>query len=114
QFGDIILRADRDGTTVRLKDVARIEMGASAYGFDTKFNGQPTGAFAVQLLPGANALNVAEAVRARMDDLSASFPQGVTWFSPYDSTTFVKISIKEVVQTLVEAIILVFLVMLVF
>ena len=114
QFGDIILRADRDGTTVRLKDVARIEMGASGYGFDTKFNGQPTGAFAVQLLPGANALNVAEAVRARMDDLAPSFPQGVTWFSPYDSTTFVKISIMEVVKTLLEAVVLVFLVMLVF
>ncbi|NLA67186.1 MAG: multidrug efflux RND transporter permease subunit [Gammaproteobacteria bacterium] len=114
QFGDIILRADADGSTVRLKDVARIEIGAQGYGFDTRFNGQPTGAFAVQLLPGANALTVAEAVSSRMDELQGSFPQGVEWFSPFDSTTFVTISIKEVVKSLMEAMVLVFLVMLVF
>ena len=114
QFGDIILRADADGSTVRLKDVARIEIGASGYGFDTRFNGVPTGAFAVQLLPGANALTVAEGVSSRMDELQGSFPQGVEWFSPFDSTTFVTISIKEVVKTLMEAMVLVFLVMLVF
>ncbi|MBJ6978462.1 multidrug efflux RND transporter permease subunit [Luteimonas sp. MC1895] len=114
QFGDIILRADADGSTVRLKDVARIDIGAQGYGFDTKFNGQPTGAFAIQLLPGANALTVAEAVTARMDELQGSFPQGVEWFSPFDSTTFVTISIKEVVKSLMEAMVLVFLVMLIF
>ncbi|MBJ7575153.1 multidrug efflux RND transporter permease subunit [Luteimonas sp. MC1828] len=114
QFGDIILRADDEGSTVRLKDVARIEVGAAGFGFDTRFNGQPTGAFAIQLLPGANALTVAEAVTARMDQLAPSFPQGVEWFSPFDSTTFVTISIQEVVKSLMEAMVLVFLVMLIF
>ena len=97
QFENVVLRANSDGTTVRLKDVARVEFGAQSYGTDTKYNGAPTGAFAVQLLPGANALNVAGAVRSKMDELAPSFPQGVEWFSPYDSTTFVNISIKEVI-----------------
>ena len=114
QFENIILRANADGSRVMLKDVARIAFGANNYGFDTQYNGKPTGAFAIQLLPGANALNVADAVRAKMEELQPSFPAGVTWFSPYDSTTFVKISIEEVVKTLVEAIVLVFLVMLIF
>jgi multidrug efflux pump len=114
QFENVVLRANSDGTTVRLKDVARVEFGAQSYGNDTRYNGAPTGAFAVQLLPGANALNVASAVRSKMDELAPSFPQGVEWFSPYDSTTFVNISIKEVIKSLVEAMILVFLVMLIF
>jgi multidrug efflux pump len=114
QFENVLLRANSDGTTVRLKDVARVQFGAQSYGNDTRYNGAPTGAFAVQLLPGANALNVASAVRSKMDELAPSFPQGVEWFSPYDSTTFVNISIKEVIKSLVEAMILVFLVMLIF
>ncbi|MEP6632987.1 MAG: efflux RND transporter permease subunit, partial [Luteimonas sp.] len=114
QFGDIILRANSDGTTVRLKDVARIERGASAYGFDLRWVGTPASGFAVQLSPGANALGVADAVKSRMKELQATFPQGVTWFSPYDSSAFVKVSIEEVVKTLGEAIVLVFLVMLIF
>ncbi len=114
QFENVVLRANSDGTTVRLKDVARVEFGAQSYGTDTKYNGAPTGAFAVQLLPGANALNVAGAVRSKMEELAPSFPQGVEWFSPYDSTTFVNISIKEVIKSLVEAMVLVFLVMLIF
>lgn len=114
QFGNIILRANSDGTTVRLRDVARVQLGSGSYGFDTKYNGKPTGAFAIQLAPGANALGVAEAVRKRMDEIAATFPEGVSWFSPYDSSTFVQISIKEVVKTLAEAVVLVFLVMLLF
>ncbi|BFI96566.1 MAG: multidrug efflux RND transporter permease subunit [Rhodanobacter sp.] len=114
EFANIILRANADGTVVRLGDVAKISFGPASYGFDTTWNGKPIAAFAIQLLPGANALDVATAVRAKMDELSPSFPQGVTWFSPYDSTTFVHISIDEVVHTLVEAIVLVFLVMLLF
>ncbi|MFT4247986.1 MAG: multidrug efflux RND transporter permease subunit [Pseudomonas sp.] len=114
EFENIILRADGNGASVRLKDVARVAIGATTYGMDVRYNGQPAGGFAIQLLPGANALNVAEAVRAKMDELQPSFPQGVAWFAPYDSTSFVKISIKEVVKTLVEAIVLVFLVMLLF
>ncbi len=114
EFENTILRANADGSVVRLKDVARVAIGASNYGFDTRYNGKPVAAFAIQLLPGANALDVANAVRAKMDDLAGSFPQGVSWFTPFDSTTFVNISIKEVIHTLVEAIVLVFLVMLIF
>lgn len=114
EFGNILLRANPDGSAVRLKDVAKIGIGAGAYGFETRWNGDPAAGFAVMLLPGANALNVASAVRAKMDELAPSFPPGVTWFVPYDTTDFVKISIEEVVKTLAEAIVLVFLVMLIF
>jgi len=114
QFGNIILRANSDGSAVRLHDVARIEKGASAYGFDLKWSGTPAAGFAVQLAPGANALGVAEAVRERMDELQTTFPQGVAWFAPYDSSTFVQVSIKEVMKTLAEAFVLVFLVILIF
>ncbi|TAL72931.1 MAG: multidrug efflux RND transporter permease subunit [Rhodanobacter sp.] len=114
EFRDIILRANPDGTTVKLGDVATVGFGPQTYGFDTTYNGKPIGAFAIMLLPGANALDVSTAVRAKMDELAASFPAGVTWFTPYDSTTFVNISIDEVVRTLIEAVILVFLVMLLF
>ncbi len=114
QFGNIILRANSDGTVVRLSDVARVSFGPQTYGLTSTWNGQPVGGLGVQLLPGANALDVATAVRAKMDELAKDFPQGVTWFAPYDTTPFVKVSINEVVHTLVEAIILVFLVMLIF
>jgi multidrug efflux pump len=114
QFEDIILRTDSNGTSVRLRDVGRVSFGPGSYGYDTKYNGKPTGAFAIQLLPGANALNVAAAVRAKMEELKPSFPQGVSWFTPYESTKFVQVSINEVIHTLVEAIVLVFLVMLLF
>ena len=75
EFENIILRANADGSRVLLKDIARVAFGANNYGFDTQYNGKPTGAFAIQLLPGANALNVAEAVRAKMDELQPSFPK---------------------------------------
>ncbi|WNL47750.1 efflux RND transporter permease subunit [Dyella sp. BiH032] len=114
QFGGIILRANSDGTVVRLSDVARVSFGPQTYGLVSTWNGQPVGGLGVQLLPGANALDVATAVRAKMDELARDFPQGVSWFAPYDTTPFVKVSINEVVHTLVEAIILVFLVMLIF
>ena len=114
EFRNVILRADPDGATVRLGDVARVEVGAQGYGFDAQFDGQPMGAVAIMLQPGANALGVAEAVTARMDELQSSFPPGVEWFTPFDSTTFVRISINEVVETLIEAMVLVFLVMLLF
>jgi multidrug efflux pump len=114
QFGNIILRTNNDGTAVRLRDVARIRMGATFYGFDSQWDGKPAAGFAVQLAPGANALGVAKAIRERMEELQPTFPQGVTWFSPYDSSTFVAVSIEEVVKTLFEAIVLVFLVMLIF
>src|SRR5690606_10756202 len=113
-FENVILRANTDGSVVKLKDVARVAFGATNYGFDTKYNGKPVAVFAIQLRPGANALDVSKAVRCKMDELAPSFPQGVSWFTPYDSTTFVNISIKEVIHTLIEAIVLVFLVMLIF
>ncbi len=114
EFENIILRADGDGTTVRLKDVARVELGPFGYGVGVTYNGQAVAGYAVQLQTGANALGVAQAVKDRMDVLQTSFPQGVTWFAPYDTTPFITFSINEVVKTLGEAIVLVFLVMLVF
>ena len=114
QFEDVILRTNTDGTTVHLKDVARVELGAFQYGRDTQLDNVPVAGVAVQLLPGANALAVAEAVKTRMASLQSSLPAGVSWFVPYDSTDFIHISINEVVKTLIEAMILVFIVMLVF
>ena len=114
EFGNIILRANSNGTVVKLSDVARISFGPQTYGRASTWNGQQVGGLGVQLLPGANALDVADAVKAKMAELSKDFPEGVTWFAPYDTTPFVKISIEEVMHTLVEAIILVFLVMLIF
>ncbi|WP_133499333.1 multidrug efflux RND transporter permease subunit [Cognatilysobacter terrigena] len=114
EFENIILRADPNGATVRLRDVARVEILGSAHGFDLKWDGQPAAGFAVQLAPGENALAVAAAVKQRMDELQPSFPKGVQWFSPYDSSDFVQISVDEVIKTLIEAMVLVFLVMLLF
>ncbi|HSR65070.1 MAG TPA: multidrug efflux RND transporter permease subunit [Xanthomonadaceae bacterium] len=114
QFEQILLRTDPQGAAVRLKDVARIEVTGAAQGFDLKWNGRPAAGFAVQLAPGENALAVAAAVKKRMAELEPSFPKGVHWFSPYDSSDFVRISVDEVVKTLVEAMVLVFLVMLLY
>ncbi len=114
QFLGIILRANPNGTAVTLGDVATADFGPQNYGFDTIYDGKPVGAFAIQTLPGANGLAVAKAVRAEMAKLQVGFPQGVTWFVPYDTTTFITISIEDVLTTLIEALVLVFLVMLVF
>ncbi len=114
QFGNIVLRASSDGATVRLKDVARIELGAQAYATSARLNGKPSTGIGVQLAPSGNALATAEAVRARMTELEKFFPKGMSWTIPYDSSKFVKISIQEVAKTLLEAVALVFLVMLVF
>ena len=114
QFENIILRANTDGTTVRLKDVARIELGPYSYGQRVVYNGQGVAGVGVQLVSGANALTVASEVRAKLNELQSTFPPGVSWFVPYDSTQFIKISIEEVVKTLIEAVVLVFLVMLMF
>ncbi|MEO7150068.1 MAG: multidrug efflux RND transporter permease subunit [Rhodanobacteraceae bacterium] len=114
QFRNIILRANADGSVVRLGDVARVEMGSYNYGNFSRINGKPASAFGVSLLPGANALTVADAVTAKMDQLAKNFPAGVEWSIPVDTTGFVKVSIIEVVKTLAEAIVLVFIVMLLF
>jgi multidrug efflux pump len=114
QFENIVLRANADGSTVRLKDVARVELGAQSYGTSARLNGNPSTGIGVQLSPTGNALATAKAVRARMDELSRYFPAGVKYTIPYDSSKFVDISIKQVVETLVEAMVLVFLVMYLF
>ena len=114
QFGDIILRTNADGTTVRLRDVARVELGPASYGQRAVYNGIPVAGAGVQLVSGANALTVSSEVKAKLAELQSSFPPGVEWFVPYDSTTFIHNSIDEVVKTLAEAIVLVFLVMLLF
>jgi multidrug efflux pump len=114
QFGNIVLRANADGSAVRLKDVARIELGAQAYATSARLNGKPAVGIGVQLSPSGNAMAAAKAVRARMEQLQTYFPKGVSWNIPYDSSRFVKISISQVAETLVEAIVLVFLVMFLF
>ncbi|MBS3912556.1 MAG: efflux RND transporter permease subunit [Hydrogenophaga sp.] len=114
QFGNVVLRANADGSQVRLKDVARIELGAQAYATSARLNGQPSTGIGVQLSPSGNALATADAVRAKMAELERFFPQGMSWSIPYDSSRFVKISIEKVVITLAEAVLLVFLVMFLF
>ncbi|MFC3228678.1 multidrug efflux RND transporter permease subunit [Marinibaculum pumilum] len=114
EFGDIVLRANPDGSTVRLRDVARVEMGGEAYANYARLNGQPTAAIGVQLAPTANALSTAEGIKERMAELARFFPEGVTYDIPYDTTPFVDASIEKVIHTLIEAVILVFLVMLLF
>jgi multidrug efflux pump len=114
EFGDVIVRAQPDGSTLRVKDVARVELGAENYNIFARIDGQPTAAIAVRVAPNGNALEVAKAVKARMAELSKYFPQGIAWEIPYDTSRFVEISITEVVKTLAEAMILVFLVMYLF
>src|SRR5690242_11453376 len=114
QFRNIILRANPDGSVVRLGDVARVDLGSYNYGNFSRLDGKPVSAFGVSLLAGANALTVATAVSEKMDQLAKNFPSGVVWSIPVDTTGFVKVSIIEVVKTLGEAIVLVFIVMLLF
>ena len=114
QFGNVVLRANTDGSSVRLKDVARIELGAQAYATSARLNGKPSTGIGVQLAPGGNALAAAKAVRAKMEELKPFFPQGVSYAIPYDSSRFVSISIRQVAVTLIEAVVLVFLVMFLF
>ncbi|MDI1364534.1 MAG: efflux RND transporter permease subunit, partial [bacterium] len=114
QFSAIIVRNTPGGAIVHLRDVARVELGAESYGRNAHFNGYPAAGLAVKLAPGGNALDTADAVKARMVELSKSFPAGFEYVVPYDSTPFVALSIHEVVKTLIEAIILVFIVMFLF
>jgi len=114
QFRNIILRANGNGSVVLLGDVASISFGGQNYGQAAVYNGQPAGGLAVFLSPGANALAVGDAVKAEMASLALSLPPGVKWTVPYDTTPFITASIHEVLTTLVEAIVLVFLVMLIF
>ena len=114
EFAEIVLRANPDGSTVRLADVARVEVGSQEYQFSTRLNGKPSTAVGVQLAPGANALNTATLLRAKMDELARYFPEGVEYKIPYDTSPFVKVSITKVVYTLGEAMLLVFAVMFLF
>ncbi len=114
QFGAIIIKNTTGGAIVHLRDVARVELGAESYVFNAHFNGHPAAGLAVKLAPGGNALDTANAVKARMTELSKSFPAGYEYVVPYDSTPFVSQSIHEVVKTLIEAMILVFIVMFLF
>ncbi|MGU7772248.1 efflux RND transporter permease subunit [Burkholderia sp. MR1-5-21] len=114
QFGNILLKVNQDGSQVRLKDVAKIGLGGENYNFDTKYNGRPSAALGIQLATNANALATAKAVRAKIDELSKYYPHGLVVSYPYDTTPFVRLSIEEVVKTLLEGIVLVFLVMYLF
>lgn len=114
EFGNIELRANTDGSSVRLNDVARIELGAQSYNTSARLNGQPAVGMGVQLTPTANALTTAKAVKAKLVELEPFFPQGVSYALPYDTSTFVSASIRKVVETLLEAVALVFLVMFLF
>ena len=114
EFGDIVIRASPDGSSVRLKDIARVELGAQDYNRSARLNGKPIAGMAIRITPGANALATAQGVRAKMKELSRYFPQGVDWVVPYDTTRFIELSIREVVITLLEAAALVVLVMFIF
>ncbi|BCX68935.1 multidrug efflux RND transporter permease subunit [Pseudomonas izuensis] len=113
-FGNIVLRANDDGSSVRIHDVARVELGRQDYRFDARLNGKPTAAMSVQLAPGANALQTAAAIKARLDQLSGTLPANMALNVPYDTSYFVDVAIKQVIYTLIEAMVLVFLVMLLF
>ena len=114
EFRRVLLRADEGGASVRLGDVARVEIGAQTYATSTTLDGQPMAGMAVQLATGANALATAEGIELRMEELGSGLPQDVAWSIPYDTTPFVEVSVEEVVKTLVEAMALVFLVMFLF
>ena len=114
EFADILLRVNADGSTVKLGDVARVELGGENYSIMSRLNGQEATGIAIELATGANALDTAAAVRQRLEELKPYFPAGLVTEIPYDTTPFVEISIKSVVQTLIEAVLLVFLVMYLF
>ncbi|RYY04477.1 MAG: efflux RND transporter permease subunit [Gammaproteobacteria bacterium] len=114
EFKNILLRVNQDGSQIRLGDVARVELGGENYQFETEYNNRPAAGMAITLAAGANALDTADAVRARIKELSTYFPQGLEIVYPYDTTPFVRLSIEAVVHTLIEAIVLVFLVMYLF
>lgn len=111
EFGNIIIRSNSDGSSLRLRDVATIELGAETYTVRNKFNGKDAVGFGVFLQPGANALQVAHDVEKKMQELSGNFPQGMHYDIAYDTTKFVAISIKEVIKTFIEAIVLVIIIM---
>ena len=114
EFENIVLTARADGSTVRMRDVARVELGAESYSQSARINGEPGAVVGIQLNSSANALDTATAIKARLTEMEPYLPSGVEWSAPYDSSKFVSVSIRQVVQTLFEAMVLVFIVMFVF
>ncbi|MFA5168992.1 MAG: efflux RND transporter permease subunit [Candidatus Omnitrophota bacterium] len=114
EFANIPLRTNPDGSIVRLKDVGRTELGSESYDVEGYYNGKPSAALAIRQAPGANALDTADAIKAKLEEMSQYFPHGMKVVYPYDTTPFVEVAIDEVVKTLLEAILLVFLVMFLF
>jgi HAE1 family hydrophobic/amphiphilic exporter-1/multidrug efflux pump len=114
EFGQIRLKTSADGSVVRLRDVARVELGSEGYGFSANYNGHPATAAAIRLAPGADALKTIAEVKAKIAEISKQFPSDVKVIYPWDTTPFVKVSLKQVVETLFEAMVLVFLVMFIF
>ncbi len=114
EFENIILRAEPDGSTLRLRDVARVELGSKDYSFQGKLNGHDAVPVGIFLSPGANALDTADRVTAKLAELSKRFPDGLSYAIPHDTTDFVRVSIQEVIHTLIEAMVLVFLVVFLF
>ena len=114
EFGNVVVRALPDGSTVRVKDVARVELGAQDYNIFARMDGQPTAAIAVRVAPDGNAMEVAKAVQTKMTELARYFSKGIAWAVPYDTSRFIEVSIKEVVKTLAEAMVLVVLVVYLF
>ena len=114
EFENVILRANGDGSLLRLRDVARVELAGKDYSFQGRYNGRPATLMGIFLQPGANQIEVGEAVRARLNELAGRFPAGFSYAIPFDTTMFVEVSIREVVKTLLEAMVLVFLVVFVF
>lgn len=114
EFEDMIVRAYPDGSMVRMRDVAKVELGAQSYDLEGRWNGKPNTFLLTFLSPGANALDTSKGIRQEMDRLARSFPAGVSYDVPYDTTTFIEVSIKEVVKTLAEATFLVILVVFLF
>ncbi len=114
EFGEIIIRSNSDGSSLRLKDVARLELGSETYGVESRYNGTMSTVMGIYLSPDANALATADAVKAKVDELSLNFPEGITHSFIFDNTKFITVSIKEVVKTLIEALILVIIIVYVF
>ncbi len=114
EFGNIIIRTNPDGSNLRVKDVARVELGAQDYSRAARIDGNPTAAVAIRLSPGANALDTVKGVNAKMTELAKFFPKSIDWVVPYDTSTFIDVSISEVLKSLAEALLLVVLVMYLF
>ncbi len=114
QFEEIVLKTNTDGSTVKLKDVAECRVGTESYDIEARYKGMPMGGMAIRLASGANALETGDRVKVKMEELSRYFPSGMKVVYPYDTTPFVKISIEEVVETLLEAVLLVFIIMFLF